>query len=103
MVALLAASYTNAQIKNAKTETVKVYGNCSMCETTIEKAAAKKKVSVVNWNQDTKMATITYNSKKTTHCFSYNRFITGTDPAQPFCLAIERNIECTGDICLRFF
>lgn len=66
MVALLAASYTNAQIKNAKTETVKVYGNCSMCETTIEKAAAKKKVSVVNWNQDTKMATITYNSKKTT-------------------------------------
>ena len=54
-----------AQIKNAKTETVKVYGNCGMCKTTIEKAGNSKKVSKVEWNKDTKMATITYDPGKT--------------------------------------
>lgn len=34
---------SNAQIKNAKTESVKIYGNCGMCETTIEKAGNLKK------------------------------------------------------------
>ena len=35
---LLSFTACNAQIKNAKTESVKIYGNCGMCETTIEKA-----------------------------------------------------------------
>ncbi len=61
----LVCTASNAQINNAKTETVKVYGNCEMCETTIEKAANKKKISKADWNQDTKMANITYDSKKT--------------------------------------
>lgn len=56
----------NAQIKNAKTETVKVYGNCGMCEATIEKAGSLKKVATVDWDQDTKKATLTYDTKKTT-------------------------------------
>lgn len=56
----------NAQIKNAKTETVKIYGNCGMCEATIEKAGSLKKVAKVDWDQDTKMATLTYDTKKTT-------------------------------------
>ncbi|MBC7934199.1 MAG: DUF3347 domain-containing protein [Rhizobacter sp.] len=64
-VALLSTTACQAQIKNAKTATVKVYGNCGMCETTIEKAANKTKVSTVDWNEETKMATITYDSKKT--------------------------------------
>ncbi len=55
----------NAQIKNAKTESVKIFGNCGMCETTIEKAGNKKKDAKVDWNKDTKMATITYDAKKT--------------------------------------
>lgn len=54
-----------AQIKNAKTEIVKVYGNCGMCKTSIEKAGNSKKVSKVDWNKDTKMATITYDPNKT--------------------------------------
>lgn len=54
-----------AQIKNAKSENVKIFGNCGMCETTIEKAGNIKKVAKVDWNIDTKMATITYDSKKT--------------------------------------
>lgn len=67
MTALVMLSFgvSNAQIKNAKTETVKIYGNCGMCETTIEKAGNVKKTTNVDWNKDTKMATITYDAKKT--------------------------------------
>jgi hypothetical protein len=42
---LLSFTACNAQIKNAKTESVKIYGNCGMCETTIEKAGNVKKVA----------------------------------------------------------
>jgi copper chaperone CopZ len=62
---LLSFTACNAQIKNAKTESVKIYGNCGMCETTIEKAGNKKKVAQVDWNKDTKMATLTYDPSKT--------------------------------------
>lgn len=55
----------NAQIKNSKTETVKIYGNCGMCETKIEKAGTIKKVATVDWNQETQMATLTYDATKT--------------------------------------
>ncbi|MES2863733.1 MAG: DUF3347 domain-containing protein [Bacteroidota bacterium] len=55
----------NAQIKNAKTETVKIYGNCGMCETKIEKTGTIKKVAMVDWNQETQMATLTYDATKT--------------------------------------
>ncbi len=53
------------KIKNAKTETVKIYGNCGMCENNIETAGLDKKVSMVDWNKDTKMATITYDATQT--------------------------------------
>ncbi len=65
MLSILSLTACNAQIKNAKTESVKIFGNCGMCETTIEKAGNKKKVAKVDWNKDTKMATITYDAKKT--------------------------------------
>lgn len=55
----------NAQIKNSKTETVKIYGNCGMCETNIEKAGTIKKVAKVDWNQENQMATLTYDVTKT--------------------------------------
>lgn len=55
----------NAQIKNAKTETVKIYGNCGMCETKIENAGNIKKIAKVDWDQDSKMATLTYDTTKT--------------------------------------
>ena len=62
---LLSFTTSSAQIKNAKTETVKIYGNCGMCEKTIQKAGNLKKVAVVDWNKDTQMATLTYDAKKT--------------------------------------
>lgn len=65
-VALISTTECKSQIDNAKTETVKIFGNCGMCETTIEKAADKNKISKADWSEETKMATITYDSNKTT-------------------------------------
>jgi len=62
---LFTFTYGNAQIKNAKTENVKIYGNCGMCETTIENVGNLKKVAQVDWNKDTKIATLTYDTTKT--------------------------------------
>ena len=64
-VLLLTITPSFAQIKNATTETVKIYGNCGMCEKTIEKAGNLKKIASVDWNKDTKMATLTYDAEKT--------------------------------------
>lgn len=55
----------NAQIKNATTESVKIFGNCSLCESAIEEAGNIKKVAQVDWNTETKMATLTYDATKT--------------------------------------
>jgi copper chaperone CopZ len=67
MLCIASTSLTicEAQVKNAKTETVKIYGNCGMCETTIETAGNIKKVAKVDWDKDTKMTVITYDSTKT--------------------------------------
>lgn len=54
-----------AQIKNEKKETVKIHGNCNMCKSTIEKAGNANKVAKVEWNKDTKMASIAYDQKAT--------------------------------------
>ncbi|SNB43717.1 putative protein likely involved in heavy metal transport (Copper)/detoxification [Flavobacterium psychrophilum] len=62
---LLSVVVSNAQIKNSVTETVKVYGNCGMCKTKIEKVGSVKKIAKVIWNEDKKMATLTYDAKKT--------------------------------------
>ena len=62
---LLSFTMSQAQIKNTKTEKVKIYGNCGMCKSTIEEAGNVKKVTQVDWNKDTKMATITYDPSKT--------------------------------------
>ncbi len=58
-------STAKAQIQNPTTETVKVYGNCGMCKSKIEKAATEKNVSQAEWNEETGMATITYDATKT--------------------------------------
>ena len=64
-IASISITSCEAQVKNAKKETVKIYGNCGMCETTLEKAGNVKKVAIVDWDKDSKMATITYDSTKT--------------------------------------
>ena len=68
MIALLsfAVAKGSATIKNAKTETAKVYGNCEQCKSRIEAAGYKKGVVKVTWNISTKVLTMIYNSQKTT-------------------------------------
>ncbi|CAN1498001.1 Protein of unknown function DUF3347 [Flavobacteriaceae bacterium] len=62
---MLSITQSYAQINNTKTETVKIYGNCGMCKSKIDKAGSQKNIAEVVWNADTKMATLTYDTKKT--------------------------------------
>ena len=48
-----------------KNEEIKVWGNCGMCKKVIETAATGAGASKVNWSEDTKMLTVSYNAKKT--------------------------------------
>jgi hypothetical protein len=48
-----------------KKETIKVWGNCGMCKTNIEKAAKKAGVTAANWNEESKELIVSYASNKT--------------------------------------
>ncbi len=66
MLLLVAFTSCATPIKNAKTETFKVAGNCEMCKKTIETAANKKGISSAEWNKDSKILTLQYDAEKTT-------------------------------------
>lgn len=68
LTAILITALTGcqAQINNRKTETVKIYGNCGMCKKTIETAAFVKNEVKAEWDVDSKMVAITYDSTQTT-------------------------------------
>ncbi len=65
LIALLFSFNSFAQLSNATTITVKINGNCAMCQSTIEKAGTRKHEARINWDKASKTATITYDSKKT--------------------------------------
>ncbi len=49
-----------------KVEKVKVYGNCDLCKSRIEKAAkAVEGVATANWDKKTKMMDLAYDDSKT--------------------------------------
>ncbi|HRH38386.1 MAG TPA: cation transporter [Flavobacteriales bacterium] len=54
-----------SNIPNAREAEVTINGNCEQCEETIEKAALVAGVSEADWDKDTRHATITYDSTKT--------------------------------------
>ena len=62
---LLSFIASNAQTKNFKSASVKIYGNCAMCGKTIEKAGNLSNEANVDWNKDTKMAIISFDSLAT--------------------------------------
>ena len=63
VVAML--SVTSAFGKS-KTEKFKVFGNCGMCEKTIEKAAKSVDgVSTADWNKESKMMQVSFDDSKT--------------------------------------
>lgn len=55
----------HAQIKNAKTATVKVFGNTPAAKAVIEGEGKSGKSAQVEWDRETNMATITYDASKT--------------------------------------
>ena len=59
-------SNAEAQSSNLKTDHVKILGNCEMCKSRIEKAGLKKGIANVQWDDKSKLATITYDSAKQT-------------------------------------
>ena len=65
VIVLLSSFLSYAEIKNISTENVKVSGSCALCKEGIEKAAFEKNISKASWDKDTKMALVTYDSKKT--------------------------------------
>jgi hypothetical protein len=52
----------NAQTKS---ETVKVSGNCGMCQTRIEKAAKEAGASSAKWDSETSMLAVSFSAAKT--------------------------------------
>lgn len=62
---LLSITISEAQIKNANIENVKVYGKCDMCKKKIEKAGNLKSIAKVTWDDKTQIATLIYDAKKT--------------------------------------
>lgn len=60
MFVLSASSFA----QKSKTEDIKVWGNCGMCKKTIESAAIGAGASAANWNTESKVLTVSYNTKK---------------------------------------
>lgn len=50
--------------KTDTTITFKVWGNCDMCKRTIEGSLDVKGVKSVDWDKNTKIISVTYNSQK---------------------------------------
>ncbi len=64
-ISVLSFTPGHAQIKNIKTENLKIYGNCDLCKTNIEKAGNLKNVAYIDFNKETEMAVISYDATKT--------------------------------------
>ena len=55
-----------AQVKTTvQKDTIKVYGECGMCKSKIEKAAKTAGAVSAVWNDETKMLALKYDTKKT--------------------------------------
>lgn len=63
---LLGLALTNYAQSTTKTATFVVKGNCEDCKSVIENAADIKGVKLLTWNTKTKIASVTYQSDKTT-------------------------------------
>ena len=59
-----AQTNVHAQMETTKTDTIKVWGNCDMCKTRIEKAANLDGVSKAEWSDETKLLTLVYDPSK---------------------------------------
>jgi len=58
------SSNSKMAMVTTKTETIKVWGNCSTCKAKIEKAAKADGVSKASWDTDSKLLTLVYDPSK---------------------------------------
>lgn len=65
IAALVFITNINAQAPVLKTEKTKVWGNCESCKARIEKTLKIDAIFKVEWNIDSKILTVTYDTKKT--------------------------------------
>lgn len=54
-----------AAIANSSTVSIEINGDCGMCEKTIERAGTVEGESALDWDVDTHVAVITYDSTRT--------------------------------------
>lgn len=66
LLACGAQNTNQADAANLKTDTFKVWGNCGMCKKTIEKSLKVEGVSKANWNEDSKIISVSYDPAKIT-------------------------------------
>lgn len=67
LAGLLFFSMTSIFANVAKTEKIKVYGNCGMCKSRIEKAAKSVEgVTKATWNDADEILTVTFDGTRTT-------------------------------------
>lgn len=62
---ILIAQATSGTSDKQKAETFKVWGNCNMCKTRIEKAVKAEGATSADWNTKTKILTVTFDPSKT--------------------------------------
>lgn len=55
---------TNMNMTSTKTETIKVWGECETCQSSIEKAAKVDGVSKASWDKTNKLLTLVYDPSK---------------------------------------
>jgi periplasmic mercuric ion binding protein len=68
IMAVATAAYSqssNQKSSGPKTESFKVWGECGMCKTRIEKTAKTEGVTNAEWDAKTDMLTVTYDPSKT--------------------------------------
>jgi mercuric ion binding protein len=64
---IVCSLFTNAQQPTLKSEKIKVWGNCGMCQKHIEKAAKEAGAAKATWNKDTQQLTVKYDAAKTSN------------------------------------
>lgn len=62
---LVASLFTLTAQAQKKETSIKVWGNCGMCKTTIDKAAVAAGAQKADWDTETKMLKLVYNAKNT--------------------------------------
>ena len=62
---LFVSMFSFAQTKDSTaTEKIKVWGNCDMCKTKIEKAAKAAGAATADWNDESKILNVTFAASK---------------------------------------